>query len=81
MTSGGQQERYTMGYGSAHDYFNMRTSSVEARFFIPHLRSDMKLLDCGSGPGSIDRALAIPKTHRRRMGVIVPEPVEVSGVR
>jgi ubiquinone/menaquinone biosynthesis C-methylase UbiE len=30
-----------------------RHASGNARFFLPHLRSDMHVLDCGCGPGSI----------------------------
>jgi len=35
-----------------------RTATERAAFFIPHLRSGMRLLDCGSGPGSITCDLA-----------------------
>lgn len=58
MTSEEQQEQYTLGYGKIHDYMNLRTSNVEARFFVPHIQSGMKLLDCGCGPGSITLGLA-----------------------
>ena len=35
-----------------------RSAGKQAAFFLPHLRSGMKLLDCGSGPGSITVGLA-----------------------
>lgn len=58
MVNEGQQEQYTLGYGKIHDYMNNRSSNVEAGFFVPHIRSGMKLLDCGCGPGSITLGLA-----------------------
>ena len=35
-----------------------RTASQEAAFFLPHLRSGMRVLDAGCGPGSITLGLA-----------------------
>ena len=36
----------------------LRTADKEAAFFLPHLRPGMRLLDLGSGPGSITLGLA-----------------------
>jgi len=53
-------EHYIGGYGSlvTKEILAKRTASVEASFFLPHLHSGMKLLDCGCGPGSITVNLA-----------------------
>lgn len=52
-------EIYTPGYG-AHsvDFMRRRRASTHAQFFLPFLKSDMRLLDCGSGPGTITVDLA-----------------------
>ena len=53
------QELYTLGYESeVMHYIQSRTAEKEARFFLPHLRSGMSLLDCGCGPGTITAGLA-----------------------
>ena len=36
----------------------LRTAAKEAAFFLPHLRPGMRLLDLGSGPGSITLGFA-----------------------
>lgn len=49
-----------------HDYdetltarmFAGRTAETHAAFFLPHLKPEMSLLDCGSGPGTITAGLA-----------------------
>lgn len=52
-------ERYLGGYNSLIiETLAKRTASVEAEFFLPHLRSGMKLLDCGCGPGTMTVNLA-----------------------
>lgn len=55
-----RKERYIGGYSSlvTKDVLAKRTASVEAGFFLPHLRSGMRLLDCGCGPGTITVNLA-----------------------
>ena len=54
-----EREPYTMGYGTASTFIMaMRTAEKHAAFFIPHLRSGMKVLDCGCGPGTITLGLA-----------------------
>lgn len=54
------EEPYIGGYGSlvTKDILAKRTALVEASFFLPHLRSGMRLLDCGCGPGTITVDLA-----------------------
>lgn len=39
-------------------YFTLRTASTHASYLLPHLRSGLRLLDCGCGPGSITAGLA-----------------------
>jgi SAM-dependent methyltransferase len=58
--AGSNEERYIGGYGAlvTKEILARRTASVEAGFFLPHLRSGMRLLDCGCGPGSITVNLA-----------------------
>lgn len=52
-------ERYLPGYGqSTTRVMASRSAASHAAFFTPHLRSGMRLLDCGCGPGSITIDLA-----------------------
>jgi SAM-dependent methyltransferase len=55
-----RQESYTFqgNAGFASYMTSTRSAHKQAAFFLPHLRSGMKLLDCGSGPGSITVGLA-----------------------
>jgi len=54
-----EEEHYLGGYSSLIvESLAKRTASVEAGFFLPHLRSGMKLLDCGCGPGTMTVNLA-----------------------
>jgi len=56
---GADEERYLGGYSPLIiESLAKRTASVEAGFFLPHLYSGMKLLDCGCGPGTITVNLA-----------------------
>ena len=60
ILQGGNSERiYTCGYSSASmQFMTSRTAAVHASFLLPYLRSGMRLLDCGCGPGSITVGLA-----------------------
>jgi len=61
VTASGQvtHEEYTPGYGdTVVDSYAQRTAVSEAAFFVPHLTAGMRLLDCGSGPGTITVGLA-----------------------
>jgi SAM-dependent methyltransferase len=54
-----EHEVYTLRANAAVEtMFADRSAAVEAAFFLPHLRPGMRLLDCGSGPGSITCDLA-----------------------
>ncbi len=55
-----QQESYVHSYDGAatKQVFSDRTVEKHAAFFLPYLKPDMSLLDCGSGPGSITEGLA-----------------------
>jgi SAM-dependent methyltransferase len=47
-------EEYTPGYTqTASDFMAQRTAASHAGFLLPHLHSNLRLLDCGCGPGSI----------------------------
>jgi ubiquinone/menaquinone biosynthesis C-methylase UbiE len=47
--------RYVHDYESAHatNMVNVRTAEKNAGFFLPHLKSGMRVMDCGCGAGSI----------------------------
>ncbi len=55
-----QQESYVHSYDGAatKQVFSGRTADKHAAFLLPYLKPDMRLLDCGSGPGSITAGLA-----------------------
>jgi ubiquinone/menaquinone biosynthesis C-methylase UbiE len=53
------REEYTMGYGpAAVALMGSRSAEGHASFFVPHLKSGMKVLDCGCGPGSVTLGIA-----------------------
>ncbi|MUG98839.1 methyltransferase domain-containing protein [Scytonema sp. UIC 10036] len=52
-------ENYTPGYSTnATQFMAHRTAKSHAAFFMPYLNPEMKLLDCGCGPGTITLGLA-----------------------
>lgn len=54
-----QKESYSAGYSpEIINDFQKRTIHQEALFFIKHLNNNMKVLDCGCGPGSISIGIA-----------------------
>ncbi|MDJ0844565.1 class I SAM-dependent methyltransferase [Crocosphaera sp.] len=54
-----EREKYSGAYGNVTLHsFSQRTASKEADFFLPYLSSNMALLDCGCGPGTITVDLA-----------------------
>ena len=55
-----RDKSYMHDYGGAltEQIIAGRTAEVHGRFFLPHLRAGMTLLDCGCGPGSITVGLA-----------------------
>ena len=52
-----EQEQYTHGYGVAPSFYAERSVSVAA-FLLPYVKSGIRLLDAGCGPGSITIGLA-----------------------
>ena len=55
---GKQESNYAFGYEhSVLDYLKFRAKRCTG-FVLPHLRSDMRLLDCGCSPGAISMELA-----------------------
>lgn len=53
------QDNYTVGYEEQTAlFFARRRASTHARFLLPYLKPGMRLLDCGSGMGSITLGLA-----------------------
>ena len=50
-----------------------RTAERQAVFFAPHLRSGMRLLDCGCGPGSITLGLAAIVAPAEAVGIDIGE--------
>ena len=54
-----QEEKYLHGYNEEHRAFlSSRTATREAGFFLPFLKSGMRLLDCGCGMGALTTSLA-----------------------
>lgn len=50
---GSQQDVYPAGYDAATtDFFHHRRTVSHTAFFLPYVRPDMTLLDCGCGHGS-----------------------------
>jgi SAM-dependent methyltransferase len=67
-------EHYTPGYAPRIVRFmERRTAETHAAFFLPHLRSGLRLLDCGCGPGTITRGLAARVGPGPVVGVDVEE--------
>jgi SAM-dependent methyltransferase len=63
-------EREVYTHGPVFDAFlTRRTAAREGAFFLPHLRTGMRLLDCGCGPGSITLGLAAAVTPGHVVGV------------
>jgi SAM-dependent methyltransferase len=66
-----RQENYTFqgNTGFASYMTSTRSADRQAAFFLPHLQSGMKLLDCGSGPGSITVGLAKAVAPGQTVGI------------
>ena len=54
---------------AASDEFARRTAEAHARFFLPMLRPEMRLLDCGCGPGTISVGLATAIAPGQLVGI------------
>jgi ubiquinone/menaquinone biosynthesis C-methylase UbiE len=72
------EDIYTFGYGStAVQIMTSRTAEDSARFFLPYLRTGMRVLDCGCGPGSITVGLAQAVAPGEAVGIDV-EPSQIA---
>jgi ubiquinone/menaquinone biosynthesis C-methylase UbiE len=72
------EDIYTFGYSpAAIQMLAGRTAEEQARFFLPHVRPGMSLLDCGCGPGSITVGLAAAVAPGEVVGVDL-EPSQVA---
>jgi SAM-dependent methyltransferase len=61
---------YTWGYSAAStQLMASRTAAVHAGFLLPYLRSGMRLLGCGCGPGTITVGLAEAIAPGEAMGI------------
>jgi SAM-dependent methyltransferase len=56
-----------------------RKAEVEAAFFLPFLKSGMRLLDVGCGPGSITTGLALRVEPAETVGIDASESVIETG--
>jgi ubiquinone/menaquinone biosynthesis C-methylase UbiE len=71
------KEQYSPGYGKELiQSFQQRSIIREAAFFVPYLRNDMTLLDCGCGPGTITSGLAQLLTHGEVIAIDI-EPGQI----
>lgn len=74
-------EAYTHGYGDQpRQAMSRRTAETDAAFLLPHLRPGMRLLDFGSGPGSITVGLARVVAPGEVVGLDIG-PVQVETAR
>jgi ubiquinone/menaquinone biosynthesis C-methylase UbiE len=80
--SASSPERYIHGYDTEFTLKQHagRTAEVHARWFLPYLRPDMTLLDCGCGSGSITVGLAAAVAPGHVVGVDIAE-VEIERAR
>ncbi len=69
-----QHEVYSAGYDPLVLFgLSRRTAARDAAFFVPHLKSDMDILDCGCGPGGISVTLASLVPQGRVVGVDIED--------
>ena len=69
-----RKEQYTHGHDQiVTRVMGQRTAATHAAFFTPYLRSGMRLLDCGCGPGSITLGLAEIVAPGEAVGVDMAE--------
>jgi 2-polyprenyl-3-methyl-5-hydroxy-6-metoxy-1,4-benzoquinol methylase len=74
------RDTYTHGHHeSVLRSHQWRTAANSAAYLLPHLRSGMRLLDVGCGPGTITLDLAEAVAPGSVVGVdVVPEPLEAA---
>ena len=53
-----RKEHYTLEHSAHRAYMAHRTAAVQAEFFLPYLRSGIRVLDVGCGAGSITLGIA-----------------------
>jgi ubiquinone/menaquinone biosynthesis C-methylase UbiE len=72
-----QREAYSQRGNPTFDVaMSVHTASHQAAFFLPYLRTDMRLLDIGCGPGSITPGLAEAVAPGEVIGIdLRPEPI------
>lgn len=69
-----QHEVYSAGYDPLVLLgLSRRTVTRDAAFFVPHLRPDMQVLDCGCGPGGISVTMAGLVPQGRVVGVDIED--------
>lgn len=69
-----QHEVYSAGYDPmVLQGLARRSAARDAAFFVPHLKPDMQVLDCGCGPGGITVTLAYFVPQGRVVGVDVED--------
>jgi len=80
---GGPEDLYTLGYDPREQRrMGGRTASQAAHFVLPYLRTGMRVLDCGCGPGSITIGLATLVAPGEVVGIDVePRQVAVAQAR
>ena len=74
----GSTDRYSHGHHeSVVNQHARRTAEVDASILLPHLRSGMRLLDTGCGPGTITAGLDLGVAPGETIGLdVVPEVLE-----
>ena len=73
MSDNAANEEYAHGHGAASEHMASRTAQTYAAFFLPHLRSGMRLLDAGCGPGTITLGLAGAVAPGEVVGIDISE--------
>lgn len=68
------ENSYLHGYSRASlDEMTRRSAETDAAFFLPYLREDSNVLDCGCGPGSITLGFARLAIRGNVMGIDIAD--------
>jgi len=75
-----EEDRYALGHDcAAAAVLSLRTVENAAAFVMPYLKTGMRLLDCGCGPGSISVGLAERVCPGEAVGIdISPDHLELA---